>query len=128
MILLDTHVLLWAISKPDAIGPNTWQQLNDPSTAVRYSAVSITEIRIKEMLGRMTAPADLLTQITAAGFDALPYSEHDADAITQLPQLVRHDPFDRMILGQAAARAADLYTTDRRLVSLGLPYVFDCRE
>lgn len=43
-------------------------------------------------------------------------------------QLNRHDPFDRMILAQAAARQHQLYTSDATLLGLGLPYVYDCRR
>ena len=127
MILLDTNALLWALSSPETLGPTTHDALL-AAPSVHYSPISLTELRIKEMLGRLSLPAGLLEAIAAAGFTPLPYADADAEALRRFPHLVRHDPFDRMLLAQATARALNLYTSDRTLLGLGLAYVHDCRR
>ncbi|NLT30119.1 MAG: type II toxin-antitoxin system VapC family toxin [Propionibacterium sp.] len=127
MILLDTNALLWALGDPDRLGPNTRSTLTG-SSEVYYSSISITELRIKQLLERLTLPEAVVESIEDAGFLALPYSPDDADALALFPQLVRHDPFDRMLLAQATVRGCRLYTSDATLLGLALPHVYDCRR
>lgn len=55
MILLDTHVLLWTLAHPDHLGSRTRAAMREAS-GVYYSAVSIAEVTIKVMLGRLAPP------------------------------------------------------------------------
>ena len=45
----------------------------------------------------------------------------------RFPALVRHDPFDRMILAQAEAERMTLLTADRTLLVLGQTWIVDAR-
>jgi len=51
--LLDTHVLLWALDKPDRLPEEVLHYLETPDNEVYFSAVSILEIAIKTSLGRV---------------------------------------------------------------------------
>lgn len=127
MILLDTNALLWFLGRPDKLGPATTRALT-ASSEVRYSAISIAELRIKEMLGRLDLPHGLIESIQSAGLTSLPFSPEDAETLREFSNLSRHDPFDRMILSQAKAQGFELYTSDATLLGLSLPYVHDCRR
>lgn len=46
----------------------------------------------------------------------------------ELPDLARHDPFDRMLLSQARHEDLLLLTSDRQLLELGIDRVIDARR
>ncbi len=118
-LLLDTHVLLWALSDVDRLGRSVRDAVEDPLNDVFVSAVSGWEIGIKSALGKLRAADDLTTLIADAGFAVLPVSFEDGMAVASLP---RHhdDPFDRLLVVQAAARQLVLVTADARLRDYGV--------
>jgi PIN domain nuclease of toxin-antitoxin system len=122
-MLLDTNVVLWSMQGV-RVGPEALARLTTAS--VRYvSAVSRFELTIKEMLGKLTLPADLTSSLQAMGLDTLPFDERHAAAVSEFPELARHDPFDRMLVAQARAEGIPFLTGDRRLLSLSLPWIID---
>ena len=54
-VLLDTHLLLWALAAPTKLSTATWKQID--SAEVYASAASIWEISIKWAFGRLDAAA-----------------------------------------------------------------------
>ncbi|RYI82698.1 MAG: PIN domain nuclease, partial [Acetobacteraceae bacterium] len=55
-LLLDTHILLWALDTPARLDDRTRALLEDPANEVLFSAASIWEIAIKARLGRADFP------------------------------------------------------------------------
>lgn len=127
MILLDTQVALWLLYAPERVGRLARQTI-EGAESVAFSSVSIAEITIKKMLGRLDLPDDVARQLERSGLTALTLNADHASAVLSFPELVRHDPFDRLILAHARAERATLLTTDRRLLGLGLAYVIDARR
>lgn len=127
-ILLDTNALLWqlGLAKPDKLGVQAKNYM-EKAEAVFASAVSLVEIQIKTMIGKLDAPADTQTMITDAGNTLLDFSTISADALRDFPMLARHDPFDRMLLAQASQEGLTFMTADTMLLQLDLPYVIDAR-
>lgn len=127
-ILLDTHTFLWQIGAQEQskLGQQA-RHLMQTADTVYVSSLSLVEIHIKSMIGKITAPADCQSEAIAAGDALLAFSPAAADALTIFPGLARHDPFDRMLLAQAYADHLTLMTADRVLLGLGLPYVRDSR-
>ena len=116
-ILLDTHILLWAVGRSGRLDAATADALGDPANAVLFSAVNIWEIAIKFRLGRpdfSINPNDILRGALQIGFAELPVSSATAATVANLP-LVHRDPFDRLLVAQAIAEPAILYTADARL-------------
>lgn len=126
-ILLDTHCLLWLVTDDGRLGARAREAL-DAEEVLLWSAVSLAELRIKEMQGRIALPASLLEAIEASGIQRLEYTLDDADALTRFPELVRHDLFDGMLLAQAAARGCRLLTADDVLLAMGLAFLLDARR
>ena len=126
MILLDTHVLLWLIRDPQLIGESSTERLSR-SERVYFSAISIAEISIKQMLGKLSAPDDLHAQLPAAGLTALPLTPEHSAGIAEFPELTHHDPFDRLLLAQASAERCHLMTADMRLLDHDWDFVVDAR-
>lgn len=59
---------------------------------------------------------------------SIPVAQLAAHRITDFTECVGHDPFDRMLLAQAAHDGMQLVTADRRLVAMDLPFVVDARR
>jgi PIN domain nuclease of toxin-antitoxin system len=89
------------------------EAIADPSTSVMVSAASAWETAIKAAVGKLTVPDGLQQELKRHGFDELPVTVEDGLAAGALP---RHhsDPFDRMLIAQAARRRFVLVTADRR--------------
>lgn len=129
MILLDTNALLWVVGDDDRLGSEARNRLAK-ADQVCFSAVSVAEIAIKHILGRLALPGgDRFPQIFSdSGLRELSFSAAHAAALCTDAALARHDPFDRMLLAQAAVERAQLLTSDRVLLALGLAGVFDARQ
>ena len=52
ILLLDTHLLLWAASQPDRLSATAKEKLMDENNALWFSAASLWEVTIKASLGR----------------------------------------------------------------------------
>jgi PIN domain nuclease of toxin-antitoxin system len=127
MILLDTNAVFWFVRDPDLLGPNAMRAIR-AETRVCFSAVAQVEITIKRMVDRIEAPADLHLNLVERGLEELPLTAAHAAAMERFPALSRHDPFDRLVLAQAAVEGARLLTADRRLIELDLDWVLDASD
>lgn len=116
-LLLDTHLLLWAVSAPQKLSLATRKRLD--ACEVFVSAASIWEVSTKTALGKLEAdPAALLAEIEPAGFRLLPVTGEHAAAVARLP-LIHNDPFDRMLVAQAKTEPLLLLTNDAALAGYG---------
>jgi PIN domain nuclease of toxin-antitoxin system len=116
-ILLDTHLLLWALSKPSKLSQATRKQI--VAAEVYVSAASIWEISIKSALGKLAANAgDVLAGLEPAGFSMLPITGEHAAKVAELPMLHK-DPFDRMLVAKASVEPMVLLTNDEALRGYG---------
>jgi PIN domain nuclease of toxin-antitoxin system len=111
--MLDTHVLLWWLADDPRLTPAMREAIADPSRSVVVSAASAWEAAIKAAVGKLRVPDGLRDELVRHGFDELPVTVEDGLAAGALP---RHhsDPFDRMLIAQAARRQFVLVTADRR--------------
>ncbi|MFI4913883.1 MAG: type II toxin-antitoxin system VapC family toxin [Steroidobacterales bacterium] len=116
-VLLDTHLLLWALSRPSKLSAATRKRI--VAAEVFVSAASIWEVSIKSALGKLTAnPSEVLAGIEPAGFSVLPITGEHAAKVAKLPMLHR-DPFDRMLVAQASTEPMLLLTNDEILRGYG---------
>ena len=116
-LLLDTHLLLWAVVEPERLDVALVGMLEDPLNTPVFSVVSLWELVIKRGLDRpdfQMEPSVLRQALLEAGWRELPVEAHHALAVGQLPPLHR-DPFDRLLLAQAQADGLLLITADRQL-------------
>jgi len=119
-VLLDTHLLLWALASPSKLSKKARQRIE--SSEVFASAASIWEISIKCALGKLVAkPAQVLAGVEPAGFAHLPVSGEHAAKVVELPP-IHKDPFDRMLVAQALVEPMILLTDDDVLGGYG-PFV-----
>ena len=116
-ILIDTHLLLWALASPSKLSA-TARKLIDKSE-IYVSAVSIWEISIKTALGKLAASSsDVLAAVEPAGFALLPITgDHAAHVATLAPH--HKDPFDRLLVAQAQVEPMRLLSNDEVLRAYG---------
>lgn len=123
-LLLDTHVLLWWLGDPDKLGAAARKAITEPRNSVFVSATSAWEIAIKIAIGKLSVPADatswLPQAVHASHFTPLPITIEHALGVEHLP---RHhtDPFDRLLISQAAAERLTLVTADPQMEPYGVP-------
>ena len=116
-LLLDTQLLLWAVSLPERLSTAALQLLNDPRNELLFSAASLWEIAIKHALGRAdfsVNPRLLRRGLLENGYTELPVTSQHAVSIDGLPS-IHKDPFDRLLLAQALSEGILLLTADAQL-------------
>ena len=118
-LLLDTHVVLWALAEPEKLARPARTALEEAENEVFVSVVSGWEIAIKRALGKLEAPDDLEAAITMQGFEPLLVTFHHATQAGRLPPHHR-DPFDRMLIAQAQAEGLVLVTRDPDIPRYGV--------
>jgi PIN domain nuclease of toxin-antitoxin system len=113
-LLLDTHLLLWAASAPQALSAEARHLIGDPDNDLIFSAASLWEIAIKSALGRADFAVDarvLRRGLLDNGYRELPITSDHAVAIDTLPA-IHKDPFDRLLIAQALSEGVTLLTAD----------------
>ena len=116
-LLLDTHLLVWAMGEPERLHAGCVAMLEDPSNSLVFSVASLWELVIKQAPGRPDfnlEPSLLRQALLDGGWQELPIEASHALAVSHLPPLHR-DPFDRLLLAQAQVEGLLLLTADSQL-------------
>lgn len=92
----------------------------DEESMVYVSPASIWEIAIKQTIGRLGTTPDIEEQLELNRFEPLPITIAHAYAAGSLPRH-HNDPFDRMLVAQAAAESLTIVTRDPRIRRYGVP-------
>ena len=121
-LLIDTHVLLWADERPRAIAPDLRAALVDVTNEIFVSAASIWEIAIKRAVGKLRFDRPIAATVTALGFEVLDITGTHAEHAGGLPRH-HNDPFDRLIIAQAALEGMVLGTQDRLMRPYGIAMI-----
>ncbi len=110
-LLLDTHILLWALAGDRRLG-KAEALLLDPANTVMVSTASYLELAIKISQGKIdVAIPEIRAAVVESGFKELPVNGSHAEILAGLPW--RHkDPFDRILVAQALAEPLRLVTAD----------------
>lgn len=108
--LLDTYIILWAITNDARLPQIAREIIEDQNNEICYSAASIWEVAIKHNLHPDKMPIggrELSTYCLKSGYQAVSIRE---DHIFELEQLrypehapKHNDPFDRILISQAKA-------------------------
>lgn len=119
-LLLDTHLLIWALNDDAHLPKKAKEMILDPENEVYYSVVSVWEVSIKHALHPKDLTfggRELSEYCREAGF--LPLEMRDRhvfalETIERQENAPRHlDPFDRMLVAQAKAESLSFLTHDR---------------
>lgn len=112
-LLLDTAIFIWAVSSPEKISRAAMSGLQSEAAVREISAISLSEIAIKQARGKLTfSREDVATGVADLRLRVLPYTGEHALRLFDLP--VHHfDPFDRQIIAQALVENVVVVTPDR---------------
>lgn len=113
-VLLDTHAFLWANSDPERLGP--WRSMvEDVDNELLLSAASSWELATKAAIGRLRLPEPVASYVpgrmSVLGITAIAVEHRHALGVAALPMHHR-DPFDRILIAQAALLRVPILTAD----------------
>ncbi len=110
-ILLDTHVLLWALAGDARLG-KAKPLILDHGNEIAVSTASYLELAIKASQGKIDVDlSQIRAAVAASGYVELPVTGAHAQALAGLPWH-HNDPFDRILVAQALAEPMRLLTAD----------------
>ena len=110
--LLDTHTLVWAIDAPEILSEPARQAIG--KGPVYLSVVSLWELILKRKneSALLADPVDWWNRhVSADAMTVLPVTAAHIVYLERLPEIHR-DPFDRILLCQAAIEGLTLITRD----------------
>lgn len=114
ILLLDTHLLLWAVGTPDRLSAEARSLLEASDNQLAFSVASLWEIAIKRGLGRSDFQVDprlLRRGLADNGYRELAITGEHTLQVDALPP-IHKDPFDRILVAQAMAEGITLLTSD----------------
>jgi PIN domain nuclease of toxin-antitoxin system len=116
-LLLDTNVLIWALSSSNKISRRAARAMSRPAVSLTVSVVSVWEIVLKHHAGKLRLPAGLdrvVDQILyASPWTILPVAPEHLPALAALPA-IHPDPFDRLLIAQARHEGMAILTADEQ--------------
>ena len=129
-LLLDTHMALWFTSGDPRLSAAARAAYLDPGNDVLFSVVSAWEIAIKakkgnqlKLIGAGETPETFVKRrILRPGIRVLDVQLQHVLHTYDLPPL-HGDPFDRLLIAQAAVEGATLLSADRAFPQYGLPVI-----
>lgn len=113
--LLDTSTLIWSVASPDRLSAPARKALG--SGPLVLSVVSYWEVVIKAQKGLLTVadPVNWWSRASASlGGHILSIRVAHISALAGLPD-IHKDPFDRMLVAQAAAEGLALIASDDQI-------------
>ena len=123
MILLDTHVVVWAAIKPKRLSRTAASTLLRARTdgGLAMSSISLWEMASLFARGRIetygTIDASVRQVLETVGVIVKPVTQEIAILATQFPEGYPRDPADRLIGATARAEGIALITQDERIRS-----------
>ncbi len=121
-LLLDTHILFWALTDPKKLSNHTREQITSSENLAYVSLISPWELQIKETTGKLRLPDNLFEEIEIVGFELLPISLNHIKTLRYLP-LIHRDPFDRMLVAQAQCEQMTLVTRDQEILKYEVTFL-----
>jgi PIN domain nuclease of toxin-antitoxin system len=115
--LLDTHVVLWYASKNPSLSPRA-KAIVDAKSDLFFSVASLWEIVIKVNIGKLQLDysfESLLERIAVLQAEIIPIEIESLEQYLNLPTAKDHrDPFDRILVAQAADYSLDIVSRDEK--------------
>ena len=119
-ILLDTHMILWAMLDDPKLNDKMRNIILDPNNTIYYSIASMWEVQIKYDIKKMPISGiEFMHYCEQSGYHKLPVDDLH---VVELAGLVRdeaapfhNDPFDRILISQAKAEGFTFLTHDSLL-------------
>jgi PIN domain nuclease of toxin-antitoxin system len=119
MILLDTHVLIWAADGSDRLSRTAASEIRRArrNGGLAISAISLWELAFLFTRGRiqMYGTVESTLRLVVEGVTVIPITPQIALLASQFPDDYSGDPADRIIGGTARAEGLTLITHDEKI-------------
>lgn len=126
-VLLDTHVLLWMVSRSRQLSSHARELLSDGANELFFSIAGYWELGIKISIGKLELAENweetLPKEIARNGITWLPVTPPHIHTVARLPWIHR-DPFDRLLIAQAKNEKLTIITADAWFADYGVPVVW----
>jgi PIN domain nuclease of toxin-antitoxin system len=114
-VLLDTHIILWAMSKDSKLNTKMRDIILNPNNRLFYSIASIWEVQIKYALKKLPISGiEFMHYCEQSGYHKLPIDDLHVVELAGLQRdesaPAHNDPFDRILLSQAKAEGFTFLT------------------
>lgn len=124
MILIDTHVLIWIVSRDVKLGPKARHLLDSSGIGeVLVSAITPWEIALLDRKGRVPLGKDVGQWLAEAlGHPRIRLAPLDPAISVEsvrLPGEFHSDPADRILVATARTLGVPLLTADRPILTYG---------
>lgn len=117
-LLLDTHIWLWSVNKPDLLSPRVAEELQDPDTELWLSPISVWELVMLKQKRRIALDEDMETFVPRAlrvlALREAPVTYEVAREMGRL-KLPHRDPADGFLAATAKVFDLMLVTADEQL-------------
>jgi PIN domain nuclease of toxin-antitoxin system len=121
-LLLDTHALLWWLTKNPSLPLSAQNLLKNQDHTVLVSAASMWEIATKARLGKLDVAIEVVENfpiyLAKEQFESISVTVAHAIRAGLLPG-PHKDPFDRMLIAQALAENVPIVSNDQALDGYG---------
>lgn len=114
-VLIDTHIFLWAKSRPEFLTKNECGILEDPGNQIFFSHASAWELEIKKYNRKIDLEDEWMSYVEQMGFKWLPIQREHLLALRTLPAFHR-DPFDRLLVAQARSEDLRMLSHDENVM------------
>jgi PIN domain nuclease of toxin-antitoxin system len=115
--LLDTHVILWRISKNPSLSQKA-KEIVDVKSDLFFSVASLWEIVIKINVCKLQLDCSfesLLDHVSVMNAEIIPIEIESLKIYLNLPVSPDHrDPFDRILVAQAMDYSLDIVSRDEK--------------
>lgn len=118
-VLVDTHVVIW-LANNDKKGAKAQKLLQNADT-VYLSSLSLLEINMKRVAGKLKMDAPIDTLIDDLKLTILDYTQKHTDAY-RIFDVSNKDPFDNALIAIAHCENISFVTADRLITPLSVTY------
>jgi len=126
-LLLDTCAFIWLTQEPQRLSATAQSAIDDSANLLVFSHVSIWEMHLKHMAGKLFLPEPprqwIPLQLAAWTISELPLHLNAIQRTSDLPPIHR-DPFDRMLVAQALEAGFGIISPDDFFPDYGVPVVW----
>lgn len=115
-LLIDSHILIWALTEPNKLESTHKELLENISNEVLVSVATLWELYIKANLNKLKLPNNLHAELDKRSISILPIQKEHLNTLLNLPHHHR-DPFDRLIIAQSISEDISLISYDSQFMN-----------
>jgi PIN domain nuclease of toxin-antitoxin system len=132
MLLLDTHVIIWALTEPERLGSQTRRKIAQADAEIAVATISTLEIAQLAAKKRITLQDGTKAWIASAmrtlGCRVVELTNDIAVESYSLPGDFHRDPVDRVLVATARTLGIKLVTADQQVLGYGHVTTIDARK